>query len=79
MTLGELLLHKRTQEVMDRLAKGDPPKVVAASLASDIVSTHIAKVLGVQSEPAPTERGPVVQVKTVPESDVIDAEYREIK
>ena len=79
MTLGELLVHKRTQEVMDRLAKGEPPNMVAAALAGDLVSTHIAKVLGVKEVPAPTTAGPAVQKKAVPKDDVIDAEFREIK
>lgn len=80
MTLGEILLHKRTREVMDRLAKGEPAKMVAASLAGDLVSSHIAKTLGVDMQPASGTEGPVVQVKAAPSSgDVIDAEFREIK
>ena len=40
MTLGEILLHKKTREVMDRLAKGEPPKLVAAQLAGDVLAGH---------------------------------------
>lgn len=80
MTLGELLLHKKTREVMDKLAKGEPPKVVAAGLAGDLISEHFAKVLGVQVPPAPpSSEGPVVTVKAVPADDVVDAEFRVIK
>lgn len=77
MTLGELLLHKRTREMMDRLAKGEPPKVVAAALAGDLVSAHIAKTLGVEVQPA--SEGSVVNVKATRDENVVDAEFREIK
>lgn len=81
MTLGEILLHKRTRETMDRLAKGEPVKMVAAQLASDVISQHFARVLGVDVQPAQaTQTGPVVQVKAAPSDDnVIDAEFVEVK
>ena len=79
MTLGEILLHKRTREVMDRLAKGDPPKLVAAQLAGDVLSAHFSKALGVPVTPAQVERKPVVPVKAASDDNVIDAEFVEIK
>lgn len=79
MTLGEILLHQRTREMMDRLAKGEPAKVVAAQVASDVISQHFARVLGVQVQPARVEKEkPVVNVKAAP-PDIIDAEFTEVK
>lgn len=79
MTLGELLLHKRTRETMDRLAKGEPPKMVAAQLASDVISQHFARVLGVNVQPAQAiAEKPVVNIKAA-SPDIIDAEFVEVK
>lgn len=73
MTIGELLLHKQVQTVMERVTRGDPPKLIAAQLAGDLVAQHLAKKLGV-AIPDPK----VVEVKKGDEN-VVDAEFREIK
>lgn len=72
MTIGEILLHKQTRMVMDKLAKGEPPKVVAAQLAGDLVAEHFAKKLGVtmpERQSGEKKSGPTI----------IEAEFREIK
>ncbi len=76
MTIEELLLHKHTRMVADRLSKGEHPKSIAVSLAGDIVTEHLAKVLKV-SKPD----GKVVEVKVEKKSEpeIIDAEFREVK
>lgn len=73
-TLGEILLNKHVQTVTQRLSNGDPVKLVAASLAGDLVTEHLAKVLGV-TIPVPG----VVEVKPVKDENVVDAEFREVK
>ena len=80
MTLEELLLHKRTQEVAARLGNGEHPKTIAASLAGDIVSAHLAKLLKIDT-PKPKADAKVVEVKAVKKDDdgIIDAEFREVK
>lgn len=72
-TLGEILLNKHVQMVTKKLTDGEPVKVVAAALAGDLITEHLAKALGV-SLPDPK----TVSVKATP-ADVVDAEFREIK
>ena len=79
MTLEELLLHKRTQAIAARLGNGEHPKTIAASLAGDLVSEHLAKLLKVE---VPKEKvdGKVVEVKAVKKDDeIIDAEFKVVK
>ncbi len=81
-TLGEILLNKHTQQLMDRLSKGEPVKVVAATLAGDLVAERIAKAFGIDlpEKPAeePSKSPPTVTVKAA-KDDVVDAEFREVK
>lgn len=86
-TLGEILLNRHAQTVVDRLSKGEPVKVVAASLAGDLVTEHLARVLGVTAQEMPHEAPErpakaapkTVTVKAVKDEDVIDAEYRVVR
>lgn len=73
-TLGEILLNKHVQMVTKKLSDGEPIKVVAASLAGDLVTEHLAKALGV-SMPDPK----TVEVKAVKNDNIVDAEFREVK
>lgn len=79
MTLEEILLHKRTQAIAARLGNGENPKTIAASLAGDLVSEHLAKLLKIDAPKAKVE-AKVVAVKPVQkDDDIVDAEFREVK
>lgn len=85
-TLGEILLSKHTQYVVDRLSKGDPVKLVAASLAGTLVTEHLSKALGIAPENNHTSvdssdphQPPTIKVKAVKDDSVVDAEYRVIR
>lgn len=79
MTLEEILLHKRTQAIAARLGNGEHPKTIAASLAGDLVSEHLARLLKIE-QPKEKVEAKVVSVKAVKkDDDIIDAEFREVK
>lgn len=79
MTIEELLLHKHTQEVAARIANGEHPKTIAISLAGNLVSSQLSKLLKVEEPKKAAAKVVEVKVEKKGDSDIIDAEFREVK
>lgn len=79
MTIEELLVHRHTQEIAQRIANGEHPKTIAASLAGNLVASQLAKLLKAE-DPKAKATARVVEVKPVKkDDDIIDAEFKVVK
>lgn len=80
VTLMELLGHPHTRGAIQQLANGVDPRLVAAQLAGNALSEHVALALGTAlptpriDSQEPRKKKPS-KVTVVKDEDIIDAEY----
>lgn len=75
MTLAELLAHQHAREVAARIANGDNPKSIAATLAGNIIAEQVARVIGA---PKQEKSNVTIRVEKKKQPDVVDAEFVEL-
>jgi hypothetical protein len=73
-TLVDLLGHPQTRTVMQQLASGVDPRLVAAQFAGEMLARQMADGMGVQL-PLPEVRLPQKPGRIDSSDSVIDAEY----